>query len=106
MRLNAGAVTACGKFSALPALAGRNGQSVDDAERSREICATRREEVAIVSVLREQQLSDCAECLLLRICRNVRSEGRIDHDVLHQIVELVELKHIHEECTHGVFETQ
>src|SRR5262245_37952 len=106
MRLNAGAVTACGKFSALPALAGRNGQSVDDDERSRGRCATRREGGAIDYVLRELPLSKCAECLLLRICRNVRSEGRIDHDVLHQIVELVELKHIHEECTHGVFETR
>src|SRR5581483_6772696 len=103
LRLDAGTMTAHRQLRLLPSIAGRHRHPVDDAKGSGQECPAGCEEIAVVSMLLDQQADNRAQRLLLRIRRHVRVERRIYNSVLREIIEFVELEHVLEERADRTF---
>src|SRR3546814_3805165 len=73
LRLYALAMTVERKLGFLPAIAGRHRHPVDHAESARQPGIASREQIAIVTILLDQELRDRAQRRLLRVGRD-RSE--------------------------------
>src|SRR3546814_15484248 len=76
-RLYALAMTVERKLGFLPAIAGRHRHPVDHAESARQPGIASREQIAIVTILLDQELRDRAQRLLLRVGRDRRVVRRI-----------------------------
>src|ERR1700676_2502143 len=75
----------------------RDRYAIDRTQQRREERFSGREEIAIITVLRQQKIDDAAQRLLLRVLRNLHGPFGVNLRVLRERIEEIELQHVAEE---------